>query len=107
MKDPYRKHNSLLLIISMACMSIALLTRADIALQQATAPASGPHAVLRLSIAGNDLGADAWPAQAGRPGYVEVWIMMADAEDYRPLVRVIGAPALEARPRRQPENSSI
>jgi len=83
-------------------MTIALLVRADIAVQQATAPAPRPHAVLRLSVAGNDFGADAWPAKAGAAGYIEIWAMPAGADDYRPLVQIVGAPALMVRPTMRP-----
>jgi len=98
MSNSSHKQAALLLFISIACMSYALVLRADIWLQQATAPAPWPHAVLRLSVAGNDFGADAWPARAGAAGYVEVWVMPAGAEDYRPLVQVMGAPALQVVP---------
>ena len=97
MNDPNRKQNTILLLVSIACMTIALLLRADVAVQQATAPAPRPHAVLRLSVVGNDFGADAWPARAGTAGYVEVWAMLADAEDERTLVQIVGAPALAVR----------
>jgi len=102
MSNRNRKHNTFLLFVSIACMTIALLVRADIAVQQATAPAPRPHAVLRLSVAGNDFGADAWSAKAGAAGYIEIWAMPAGADDYRPLIQVIGTPALEVETRRRP-----
>lgn len=102
MNDPYRKQNAILLLASIICMTIALLLRADVALQQATAPAPRPHAVLRLSIAGNDFGADAWPARVGAAGYIEVWAALAEADDERTLVQIVGAPALAVAPKTRP-----
>ncbi len=102
MSNASHKQSVLLLFISIACMCYALVLRADVALQQATTPALRPHAVLRLSIAGNDFGADAWPARVGAAGYIEVWAMMADAEDERTLVQIVGAPALKVGPRMRP-----
>ncbi len=102
MNEVSRRQSSILLLASIVCMTIALLLRADIALQQATAPAPRPHAVLRLSIAGNDFGADAWPARAGAAGYIEVWAMLADADDERTLVQIVGAPALVVGPKLRP-----
>lgn len=99
MNNASHKQSALLLFISIACMCYALVLRADVALQLATAPAPRPHAVLRLSIAGNDFGADAWPARVGASGYIEVWTMPADAEDYRPLVQIVGTPAQAGEPR--------
>ena len=99
MSNTGHKQAALLLLASIACMTIALLLRADVALQQATAPAPRPHAVLRLSVAGNDFGADAWPARVGAAGYIEAWAMPAGADDYRPLIQVMGAPALAVGPR--------
>ena len=70
-------------------------------LQHATAPRS--HPVLRLSVPGYDIGADAIPARAGEPGYVEFWLGIAESDDYyRPVIRVFGAPALPMPPRPQP-----
>jgi len=53
-------------------------------------------------VAGNDFGADAWPTRVGEAGYIEIWAMLADAEDYRPLVQIIGAPALLVGPTMRP-----
>jgi len=72
MNDPDHKQNAILLLVGIVCMTIALLLRADVALQQATAPTPRLHAVLRLSVVGNDFGADAWPAKVGAAGYIEV-----------------------------------
>ena len=58
--------------------------------------------LLFISIAGNDFGADAWPAKAGAAGYIEVWAVLADADDERTLIQVVGAPALPVRPRSVP-----
>jgi hypothetical protein len=102
MSNASHRQSALLLLASIVCMTIVLLLRADIAVQQATAPAPRPHALLRLSIAGNDFGADAWPARVGAAGYIEVWAMPADADDYRPLIQVIGAPARAVGPRMRP-----
>ena len=72
-------------------------------LQHATAPAPRSHPVLRISVPGYDIGADAIPARAGEPGYVEFWLGIADSDDYyRPVIRVFGAPALPMPPRPQP-----
>jgi len=35
-----------------------------------------------------------WTARVGAAGYVEVWTALADAEDERTLVQIVGAPAL-------------
>jgi hypothetical protein len=108
MNDPYRRvraysiRPTILLFASIICMTIALVLRADVALQQATAPSPRPHAVLRLSVAGNDFGADAWPARVGAAGYIEVWAMLAGADDERTLIQVIGAPALAVGPGSRP-----
>ncbi len=109
MSDPDRKQNATLLLASIACMAIALLLRADSAVQQATAPTPRPHAVLRLSIAANDFGADAWPARVGAAGYIEGWAALADADDERTLVQIVGARALKVEPgsRRVPRSGEI
>lgn len=86
-----RRHDCVLLMISIACLCYALLLRADTWLHEATMPAPKPHAVLRLSAFGTDVGADAWPSKAGQAGYVEVWVLPASADDVRALVRMIGA----------------
>jgi hypothetical protein len=92
MNDPYRKQNTNLLLASIVCMAIALRLRADIALQQATAPALAGHASAPKSL----------PARAGAAGYIEVWAALADADDERTLVQIIGAPALAVGPRVRP-----
>ena len=50
--------------------------------------------MLSLSLPGIDIGADASPAMAREVGYIELWVYPHDADDYHPLIRVLGAPAL-------------
>jgi hypothetical protein len=71
-----------------------LLSSGQTWLQEVTAPASRSHPVLSLSLPGIDIGADASPAMAREVGYIELWVYPHDADDYHPLIRVLGAPAL-------------
>lgn len=96
------KHDRAILIVSLAFLAFALLISGRAWLQRTTAPAPRPHAVLRVALPGLDLGADAWPARAGAAGYVEVWAELHDAEDYRPLLRLPGAPAQPVAPTPRP-----
>lgn len=93
------KRERAILIASLVFLAFALLVSGRAWLQRATAPAPQPHAVLRVSLPGIDLGADAWPARPGAAGYVEVWAAPHDAEDYQPLLQMPGAPALPVAPR--------
>lgn len=82
MNEVRRQQIGFLLLAGIVCMVIALLLRADVALQQATAPAPRPHAVLRPASPATTLeSTHGRPAAA--PGYIEVWAMLADADDYR------------------------
>jgi hypothetical protein len=63
-----------------------------------TAPAPCPRAMLRLALPSQDRDADTRAARPGAAGYVEVWAKPHDAEDYRLLIQVFGAPALPLKP---------
>lgn len=94
-----RRRSRLLTWISVVCFVAGMLLSAHAWLQRATAPAARPHAVLRITLPGLDLGADAWPANAGAAAYVELWAAPHDADDYQVLVQLPGAPALPVRPK--------
>ena len=92
------RHDRAILIASIVFLMFALLVSGRAWLQRATAPAPRPHAVLRVALPGLNLGADAWPARAGAAGYVELWAAPYDADDYRPLLQLPGAPAQPVAP---------
>jgi len=77
-------------------------------LLRATAPAPRSHAVLRVSLPGLDLGADAIPARHGAAGYVEIWAYPVDTDEVQPLLHLFGTPALPLKPapRAQPRRSA-
>ena len=98
MSNVGQRREHAILIASIVFLMFALLVSGRAWLQRATAPAPRPHAVLRVALPGLDIGADAWPARARTAGYVEVWYEPHDADDYRPLVRLPGAPAQPVAP---------
>src|SRR6266508_2994316 len=98
MSNMAQRRERAILIASIAFLVFALLVSGRAWLQHATAPAPRPHAVLRVALPGLNLGADAWPARAGAAGYVELWAAPYDADDYRPLLQLPGAPALPVVP---------
>jgi hypothetical protein len=102
MSNMAQQRERAMLIASIVFLMFALLVSGRAWLQRATAPASRPHAVLRVALPGLDLGADAWPARAGAAGYVEVWAAPYDADDERPLLQLPGAPALPVAPTPRP-----
>jgi hypothetical protein len=74
------------------------LTFAQPWLWDVTMPAPRSHAVLRLSVPGLDIGADAHPAAPGQHGYVELWIYASDADDIQLVLHLFGMPALPLEP---------
>lgn len=92
-------HERAILTVSLLFLAFALLLSGRAWLYRATAPAPRPHAVLRVTLPGIDIGADAWPAQVGAAGYIELWTMPDTADDIQPFLRLSGAPALPQRPR--------
>lgn len=100
MSNMAQRRDRAILLASIVFLALALLISGRAWLQRATTPAPRPHAVLRVSLPGLDLGADAWPARAGTTGYLEVWIYPRNADDYRPLLRLPGAPAQTVMPPR-------
>jgi hypothetical protein len=99
MSTVVQRRERAILIVSLAFLAFALLVSGRAWLLRATAPAPRSHAVLRLSLPGLDLGADAIPPRPGATGYVEVWAYPHDADDIQPLLHLVGAPALPPQPR--------
>jgi hypothetical protein len=71
-------------------------------LLRATVPAPRPHAVLRLTLPGLDIGADAWPAQPAAAGYIELWLWPHDGDDMQTILRIEGSPPQPRAPRQRP-----
>ena len=105
--DTTARRERLILAFSLLFLLCSILYVGRMWLLRATAPAPRPHAVLRLTLPGLDLGADAWPARPGATGYIEVWAEPHDAEDYQPLLQVPGAPALPMAPKPVPPPRGI
>jgi hypothetical protein len=108
MSTVVQRRERALLIASLAFLAFSLLVSSRTWLLRATAPASRSHAVLRISLPGLDLGADAIPARPGAAGYIEVWAEPHDADDIQLLLHLFGAPALplQAAPRSPPPGAA-
>jgi hypothetical protein len=103
MSNRAQQRERAILMASIVFLLFAMLVSGRAWLQRATAPAPRSHAVLRLSVPGYDIGADAIPAREGEAGYVEFWIGLLDADEYyRPLLQLPGAPALPVAPKLRP-----
>jgi hypothetical protein len=56
-----------------------------------------PRALWRGALPGLNVGIDSSPAAPGHAGYVELWAYSHDADDYIPLLRLPGTPAVATR----------
>src|SRR5438094_1438903 len=92
MNNLVQRHEHAILLASLAFLAFALLVSGHTWLLRATAPAPRSHAVLRFSLPGLDLGADAIPARRGAAGYIALWAYPVDAEEAQPLLHLFGAP---------------
>ena len=99
MQMHHRIMRRLLNAIAALCLIIGLWLSVVLPwLWDATVPAPRSHAVLRLSVPGLDIGADAHPAALGQAGYVELWLYASNADDIQPLLHLFGMPALPLEP---------
>ena len=61
----------------------------------------------RAALPGVDLGMDTRSAAIGQEGAIELWAYPHQADDYLPLLRLPGAPALKAPPKLLPGEVSV
>ena len=69
--DTTARRERLILAFSLLFLLCTTLYVGRMWLLSVTAPAPRPYAVLRLTLPGLDLGADAWPAGTGAASYIE------------------------------------